>query len=761
MRQPHSKGVSFSRRRSAALLTVGWLVASSIASSSVWSKAQGEAATVNDLGAIIVTARRQKEDAQSVPLSTSVLSGEAIDQRQVQDLESLSVAVPSMTIYALNRTNETISIRGQSGAGASAQGQEPAVTQYFAEVPLPVADGGGPGRYFDLENIQILKGPQGTLFGRNSTGGAVLYEPKRPTGELGGTVLAQLGSYYNRQLQAVINIPIVSGKLFIRAAGERTIRRGFTENISNGQALDGQNYWSSRLGVLWMASDRFENYAVADVYRSNSSGSSEILAGLNPAFFGPVALAFNAQAQSLGIRATASDVDAVDRTRSGGITDIATWKSDDITIRNIAGYRAFKQRLRVDNDGSPLPIIDLVTSSGASTREKQYTDEMQVSGKSLNGKFHWTIGGFFLYAHPGGHVHVDVEAFFVPVEQTVDPTEHSRAVYGHAIYDLTDVAPGLRLSAGYRYTWDSRSLRTGETVGGTCALFDLNGRTVCEVTMAARFRAPSWDVSLDYSFLPGAMAYVAARRGYRSGGLNTQVFNAAQIPFAPEHVKDVEIGVKTDWKLGGSHGRLNVAGYRTDFTSIQASEGFNSIVNGVMRSTNLIGNFGTATINGVELEGTVQPRRDLELSIAWAYTNAKYDSFLLIATGKQQFDRPFPYTPRNKMSVRGRYDFLSEGGMGTLSLQPSWSYSSSVRFSVFAGEKFEPQKPYHQLDMRINWSRIFGSDLDLAIIASNLTNAKYRIGGIPIYNESGVSTYVWDRPRMVGVQLNYGFGDGI
>ncbi|HLU90961.1 MAG TPA: TonB-dependent receptor plug domain-containing protein, partial [Pedomonas sp.] len=160
------------------------------------------------LDEIVVTARRRSESLQTVPVAVQAFSGDELAQRNIQDATDLQRMAVSLTTYQQARDEVTLSIRGMSSSGASAQGQNPRVTAYFAEVPLQTGDSGGPGRFFDLQNVQVLKGPQGTLFGRNSTGGAVLFEPHRPTNDLEGYVTGQIGRFDERQLEAALNVPV-------------------------------------------------------------------------------------------------------------------------------------------------------------------------------------------------------------------------------------------------------------------------------------------------------------------------------------------------------------------------------------------------------------------------------------------------------------------------------------------------------------------------------------------------------------------------
>jgi iron complex outermembrane receptor protein len=720
---------------------------------------QADAANASGLEEVVVTARRRDEKLQSVPISVTALNAETLKERSINNLESLGSAVPSLTAYAESRDEEAIIIRGQSGSGASAQGQEPSVTEYFAQVPFPVGDGAGPGRFYDLENLQVLKGPQGTLFGRNSTGGAILFEPKRPTNNFEGYVQFSVGNYGYKEIEAAVNVPIVEDKLLIRVAGDRAVRDGFTNLVANGKDLDNRDYWSGRVGITFRPSDDFENYLVYDSFYSDNNGTSEILRGANPAFLGATADQLTTTQQALGIREEPSDItNPIDKIYSWGITDIARFDlSDNFTIKNIAGYREFKQLQRWDLDGTPLPLIQFETPNGWSTYIAQYTEEPQIQGKALGGKLDWTVGGFLLFAHPGGYVADNEVQFFAPIDQSIHPTERSQAVYGQATYDLSDFIDGLKFTGGYRYTWDYRGLDTKETRAGVCGFTDLQGNPTCGVSVSSRSSAPSWTLGLDYQILPQTLVYVTARRGYRSGGVNTQAFSAAQLIFNDEKVEDEEIGVKSDWDIAGMHARTNVAAYHTDYSGVQASETTSSIVNGLQETVNLIGNFGTASINGVEFDGTLIPFDGFELTANWAYTSAKFDSFIQVATGENDVGRPFPFVPQNKFSVTAKYTLPLDADLGKVSVQGTWSHSSHLYLATTPG-LFEPVTAYDQFDFRIDWANVLGNSVDAGLFMTNAFNSNYRVGGIPIYPTAGFSTYVWSEPQMFGAQLKYRFG---
>ncbi|MGH6997776.1 MAG: TonB-dependent receptor plug domain-containing protein, partial [Phenylobacterium sp.] len=355
--------------------------------------------------------------------------------------------VPSLTTYQQARDEVTLSIRGQSSPGASAQGQNPRVTAYFAEVPLQTGDGGGPGRFFDLQNVQVLKGPQGTFFGRNATGGAVLFEPKRPTDQFEGYAVAQYGRFDDRQLEGAVNLPLAD-QLAVRVAGKWAKRDGFTRNITTGQMQDDRDYFGGRVSALFKPGGGFESYFMFDYLSNDTNGSSAYFAGYNPdkvltpdllegALPGmpiPLTLAGNgpsiaefaadpagtlpaaiaagrvvfypdpllvdqlAAQQAGGPRVTLGNVDGLNKVRAWGFTNISTLAlADEVSLKNIFGYRRFKQRSRYDLDGVALPLLDQTTPDGWMNNLRQITEELQVQGRLLDDTLDFTIGTFLLW----------------------------------------------------------------------------------------------------------------------------------------------------------------------------------------------------------------------------------------------------------------------------------------------------------------------------------------------------------------------------
>jgi iron complex outermembrane receptor protein len=763
-------------------------------------QAQGSAAA--GLEEIVVTARRKEEKLQTVPLAISAISGDQLAEHSIANAVDLGKLIPALNTAQTNRDLEGYEIRGLSNNNASAQGQSPTITPYFAEIPFPIGDGGGPGRFYDLENIQVLKGPQGTLFGRNSTGGAVLLQPRKPDDDFDGYAQLQFGNYDDREFQGAINVPIVSEKVLARFAGARAERDGFTKDVLNGKDLDNRDYWSGRFSLILRPTDDFENYFVVDSLYSDTNGSSEILAALDPGlqlstiaglplFLGgngpsPSALAVNpaaafaaarraggfaffplstlsrilARQGALGPRAVAIGNNPIEKIWSWGLADIARWDlSDELTLRNLFGYREFKQLTRYDDDGTSLPLLGPVTRSGWVADLGQYTEELQLQGKSFDDSLSWVAGTFGLFSHAIGRSENVSTAFGSTTTSAVRPTSRSEAVYAQATYDLghsLDALHGLKFTAGYRFTWDYRALDLYQrNANGACSAPGADRN--CIVSVSANGSQPSWTVGLDYRLTPNTLLYVTRRRGFRAGGLNSQSLIASQIQFKPETVEDVEIGVKSDWEIAGMKARTNLAAYHSDYANKQASQAYTATINGSVVTTNLIVNAGNATIEGVEADLTLIPIDDLELTASWAYNEAKFDRYRIVATGQTVAGQTYPYLPLNKVSLNGRYRLPAPEGTGELFLAATFSYQSHQYLGTF------PTDPpyatiggsYSTLDLALDWNNLLTYPLDLSLFATNVTDTIYRIGGYPIYGVAGFASFVYGEPRMYGARIRY------
>lgn len=367
---------------------------------------------------VTVTARRRAERQQRVPSAITALSGAELKKQGVTNTNDLQRAVPSLTIGGQQRSNSQYYLRGQT-PGVINQGvhNNSSVTVYFLEVPTVTS---GPGTFYDLSSVEVLKGPQGTLFGRNTTGGAILFTPVRPHNDYDGYITLRGGSYNDHEIEGAVNFPLVPDKLDVRVSGESARRDGFTTNVLTGQKLDDRDYDAYRVSVDARPTDTFENLLVLDGRLINQNGTSAVPVEFNPnvelagpgshglpvpIFFGgnrpsifclegpgqfgiatplpgcpaggllgaleaglkaggfayyPQSLlnAILAQQRALGPRQIASDAHFFDQERTFDATNISTWELNDaLTLKNIAGYRFNRVNEASDFDGTILPIV--------------------------------------------------------------------------------------------------------------------------------------------------------------------------------------------------------------------------------------------------------------------------------------------------------------------------------------------------------------------------------------------------------------------
>jgi iron complex outermembrane receptor protein len=474
-----------------------------------------------NLEEIVVTARRKEERVQTVPIAITAFSQADLDRNHIQDVQDLARNVPSLAVS-----------NSQADANAPYSSQTrlrglPGTVIYFADVPLGAADyatgtglthGLSAGFYFDLDNLEVLKGPQGTLFGKNSIGGLISIEPKKPTNNFEGYVSAKFGNYNDREFEGAVNIPIIQDKLLVRIAGQSQQRDGYTKDFYTGKDYDNRDYYSWRVGVTFRPTDDIENYLVYDGYYQDSNGSSTIAKYVNPKFvlvadaskvdprlgflsnffpdpkkpatitlgngpsLGGLATDFGgtiaaaqaaggfsffpnisqivAQQQALGVRTELGhSVQGIGKDYFYGFTDVATWDiADSLTVKNIAAARVFKQLSTTDDFGAGnLPVLNIGVPGNQrqwGDNSIQYSEELQLQGKALNDKLAWVAGGYLEYDGPLGDTVLGSTAVGNPAFYHFTNTARSQAVFAHGIYDLSDYVDGLRFTAGYRYTWD-------------------------------------------------------------------------------------------------------------------------------------------------------------------------------------------------------------------------------------------------------------------------------------------------------------------
>ncbi|MDB5396616.1 MAG: putative TonB-dependent receptor [Rhodospirillales bacterium] len=739
------------------------------------------AASVGEgLEEVVVTARRREEKLQSVPIAVTVFTAQSLQEKSIETLSDLQHYTPSLEVREQSRDEQNFFLRGQGQNGTA--GAYPGVVSYFSEVPYIIT---GAGNLIDMESVQVLRGPQGTLFGRNTTGGAVLFEPKKPGNDLEGYVQATFGDYNREGGEAAVNIPIIQDKLLVRIAGAHEVRDGFTKNITTGQDQDNRDYWSGRAYVVFRPFDNFENDVIYSSLYTHTNGVGIIFDAFNPntdrskpatsfvPLFGLAAAnAALALQQQIGPRQTASQVPGLGKTYHWGIIDRAILDiTDELTFKNIASIQDMRNLVRYGFTGTALKSLALISKQDWATSWEEYTEEAQLQGKALGGNLSWTAGAYLEYLHPDGQsqtlqqvspaISLITGASPVNSNGPSNQSARSQAVYAQGTYDLGNYIEGLKFTAGYRYTWDYRSISTFAYIplpnnGRVCTQLGGNVAGRCYLNLGAPFSDPSWTLSLDYQVAPDMLIYVTGRHGYKSGGFNGLAPTLALVKYGSERTTDVEIGIKSQWEIAGMKIRANADLFHDALGNSQRSTSIQAPLPGGSSVTQTIVANGDATVEGFEFEGTIIPFAGLELSATYSHDYANYDRFFIPTVGNLA-GLPYPATPRNKISLTGRYHLPLDPTWGDVSFVASASHQTHEQFAT-DNSPFGDRPGYTLLDLRLDWNSIMESTFDASFFVTNVTDKVYTLGITDLYNTSGTVSEVLGEPRMFGVQLKYRFG---
>lgn len=753
---------------------------------------------------VVVTARRKEEMLQDVPLSISAFSADDLSRESINSAQDLMGKVASMMIStgATMRNAEVPNIRGQGATFGASSG----VVMYWAEVPLPsdsfTNNQGGPGMFFDVQSMQILKGPQGTLFGRNTTGGAFLLDPVKPQDTFGARVQGETGNYNNLGYGGVLNIPVVSDRLLLRIGGQDVHRDGFTSDVITGEDYDDKDFWTGRLGVTLRVGDNLENTFLAYRTRRRENGTGNVIDGMNSgqiagflaAYIGvPLTPGlpaneqfgcqyFNTQAPSTNcgqdivaeqaardIRHVQLSANPMDKLTTGAYINQLSWRfSDELTLRNIVSESYYERRFNWDQDGSRAALNDLVSTSAYSSDTDTTTGELQVLGEHEEQGISYVIGAYYEERKPNSVQENQSVALFVPTAQIYDVSNRSRAVYAQGTYELgvLDVGlDGFSVTAGIRETRD-------EMWGNAQLVTPVFANDVNE---DINQNATTWLGSVSYQ-ADNAMAYGKVARGYKSGGFTALAVNPANTVFEPEYVTNYELGVKSDSAVADRPLRLNAAVYYSDYKDMQRASA--ESYEGAFGATTF--NAGKAEIHGVELDFTVLATDRLRFSGNYSYTKGTFKLFEIprssmtpqadcnsddVQNGELGDYSCIPFTdiPRHQYSISVNYELPLAASIGIVQTALTYAWVDDIYVAPITIPAAEPGAwldAFNLLNASISWQEMYGSRFSLQVFGTNLTDEEYRISNSNVWNELGYKNSIWGEPRMYGVRLSYHWGEG-
>jgi iron complex outermembrane receptor protein len=780
--------------RSRTSVALGFLFAgSAVATTPTFAADDTNTAQANtrqggEIEEVVVTARYKAETAQSVPIAVTALNADQLQSRNVTNVSDLARIAPSVSMLPSTSDQALVLQTYIRGIGQSYgnPGYSPGVGTYIDGVYFD-SEFASAIALMDIDRLEVLRGPQGTLFGKNTAGGAIRIFTPEPTGSNTGYLELTGGNEGQRGIRGAADFSVVPDTLFVRVSGAEKHIDDYMDVIDYACAnadsagslsatthnagckvggLGAEDVTEGRLAVRWLPTDYLDiKFSTSKLY-DNSDGvpNKTISISANA----PQLAAFNQLVvPTYGIPIDGRFVTNSPYTTYQGNCDFLTklcanntawvhegndtltvdWKlSPHLSLKSITGYESYDSETVTLVSGAPLPINYL----DQKIRHQQYSEELNLNGTrpDLGGGLDWTIGAYYLNSHSlvSGLVDIPIVTAF---NESDHATDENKSAFAHAVYNF-DSAWSLEI--GYRYTDEKRSMAIDHV--------PFFGPVPGIVTSPTDFSFGRGDyrASLNYHVLPDVLLYTSISTGFKAGGINPQpVLPSQQTPFAPEKVTAYEVGMKSEWF--DHHARLNLALYDNVYKNKQEYVS-GSTATGVPISevVNL-----NARIKGAEAELTLRPTSDLQFDAAFGYTDVTYTylSPELLAEdfggGKHlSLNDTAPYVPKINVSAGVQYTI----GLGTPgSITPRLDYS--YRSKVYTDLQNSPELTLGGLSLwnaSVTYAPGKNEHWKLIGQVQNLTNHFYYLSMTGNYQSSfGVIDALPARPRTFDLMFRYDF----
>jgi iron complex outermembrane receptor protein len=782
-------------------------VASHVAAESARESVSGREAVGRVDEEVIVTARKRSENVQQVPISITAVSEQDVRDHTMSYLEDIREVAANVLIGENTgvKGSTRVYIRG-IGEAALIYTSDPAVGIYQDGVPLsrPV---GTNLSLLDTERIEVLRGPQGTLYGKNTLGGAINYITKRPSGELDGVMQMRAGNEGRLDTRASFEGALgetLNGRLSIGT----NKRDGFVHNKYDGDDWNDEDSRQARVVLDWQPADTVSALLSLDYYLADEHPNAPdallvrrnelfpvlyenaVLFGIPLGLPGIVSLygitfdqfvdgePFEGRFSSgrpsapgghdFSVYQTYTNIDPNEARNDvwGGNLTIDWTLDDTLTVRSITGYRETDMETYQDSFGT------FVTFSSTYLREysEEYSQELQLLGTGLlNGVVDFVTGVFYQYQdtrEQGDLLFMPelMSAFNLSTARDQSQETTSYAAFANATVHLTSE---LSATAGARWTQDEKdydrfepaTFPQGTDIGfgpagplGVPAFLGLPGRVV-DFGVSEKWDAWSGVASVQYQFTDDVMAYASWSRGFRSGGIAGFARTSLEItPYDPEYLDQWEVGVRSTWF--DNRLLLNATAFLSEYTDQQL---LTFIFDAPTARTGFtIQNVGESEITGFEVELRAFPLEDLELSIATGVTDAQYESVDTtlsgVPAGTDPSDLEFFNVPDWTANAAARYGFALPGVPGRFDIGGYLYHQSKVYFDIQNSENIA-QGGYTLYDGRATWT---SSDerLEVALWGKNLTDKRYRTWGVEVAGAGIVSAY-WGDPRTYGLEVTW------
>ncbi|MCS0612778.1 TonB-dependent receptor [Massilia kyonggiensis] len=749
------------QRSAAALLVLSGGAAGAAHAQDAGAASGAVAAPEGNIEKVVVTARRREETLQDVPVSVTAFSADQLSKQAVPDVVALATALPNTTLKASRATNSTLTafIRGVGQADPLA-GFESGVGIYLDDVYLARPQGAVADIY-DVERIEVLRGPQGTLYGRNTIGGAVKYVTRKLAPQTDVRLRGTLGNYQERDAVITASTP-VGEQLRVGGTVARFKHGGYGTNLFDGSPNYDKDLKAARLSAEWTPTPDLFIRLAGDITQDDShpkNGHRLIVGRTSGA---PIlSNVYDSNAEMLTALGHKQSV------RQHGVAATVEWNvSPELTFKSITAQRQDKSWAPIDFDS--LPVVDMEVPALYTNRQFSQEFNLTYTGPKIQG----VAGVYYIDANAYNKFDT-ILAGAVPTSTFTSGSIDTKAwaAYADGSYNLTDA---LQLSLGGRYTVDKREADiyrqiylgnkgTPEMGNPGALLFrtdtDLRGLEREDKKFTPR-------IALSWKATPTQNVYASYSKGFKGGGFDprtnvvgTKISQAqARAGYKPETIGTYELGLKSSFN--GGRITTNTALFYSDYKDVQIPGSVAIDTNGDGKDDSFAGittNAGKAKIKGFEFEAVAHLTKEFSLSGMYSYIDAKYNEYIVAGVNVAD-QRHFQNTPRNSANLRATYEVPMPlaGYNGRLSLIGSASYRGQTY--QFETPSVIDQDAYKLYDASIVWTRADGK-IRAGIHGKNLSDVHYKTAGylFPTLGNEGTLTAFYGAPRTVQGTIEYRF----
>jgi len=714
------------------------------------------------LNKVVVTARRREETLQDVPVAVTAFTPETLDKLNVRDIGDLDAQVPNLTIYAARGSNTTLTayIRGV-GQSDPLWGVDPGVGLYLDDVYIARPQGALLD-VFDVGRIEVLRGPQGTLYGKNTVGGAIKYISRDLPTEFEGTVDVTAGSYGQADFKAAVGGSMGHG-VRARLAVASLTRGGFGTNLVTGVDVSDKDTKAGRFTLgFFPDGDKFDARLELDATSDTSGVRGAQMLTANR--FDPAVPNTPPLADRYDVR---SGLYPDNSTTSAGASFTMNWRpSDDWRFKSISAWRKSDTETSIDFDTLQAQLTDV----HAGYHDKQLSQEFQ-GAYDAGGKLTGVMGIYWFDGQAGGLVkniflrRADIPPFFPNPPGpgfrgqygTTNGIVYTKSIAAYADFDYA-ITDKFSIGAGLRWTQEEKH---GVVKNQSFANINFNPPTLTVAfDKTITFTNVSPKFTMDYKLSEDALVYGSWSRGFKSGGYNIRasVLPNSQLPYQDEQVDSLEVGTKL--AFADQRVFLNFALFNNKYKDIQLSVFTTCIVNNVPSFCGDFTNAGQGTVKGAEVEFQVRPSEHWNFSGNLAKLDARFDKYLFKGFNIAD-QQEFTNAPDFSGAINAEYH-TGVGERGDLSLRATYSYQSEVTATTEV--TMDPVThavvaPIHQDGYGLfSAGAIYktGGAWTFSLQGTNLQDKAYLTTGYVIPS-TGVRTGFYGAPRQWSLSARYEF----